>query len=118
MEYDVKRGVLTLEHNFAEAKPRSSGHPASYANTVEVDINVYIESVRRYNVQVGTWVNVFGYVREQITWQGNKQRGSKDLSTVYVDAVVIIPAGTIDIGSYERILRDAQEVDRRVNRLA
>ena len=108
-----------MEHNFAEAGPRSLGHPASYTNTVEVDINVYIESVKKhYNVQVGTWVNVFGYVREQTSWQGNKQCGSKDLPAVYVDAVMIIPAGTIDIGSYERILRDVQEVDRRVNRLA
>jgi hypothetical protein len=31
---------------------------------------------------------------------------------VSVDAVVILPAGAVDLGEYERILYDAQEVER------
>ena len=112
----MKRGVLTLEHNYAEGRPRSSGHAACYTNIVEVDINVYIESVKRYNIQIGTWLNVFGYVRDRPAPQGAKRRGSDRFPAIYVDAVMILPAGTIDVGSYERILRDAQEADRRVHR--
>ena len=112
----MKRGVLTLEHNYAEDRPRSSGHAAFFANTVEVDINVWIESARRYDVQIGIWLNVFGYVRERSAHQGAKRRGFDRVSAIYVDAVMILPAGIIDVGSYERILRDAQEADRRVHR--
>lgn len=122
-KYDIKIGVLTLEHNYSEARPRPSGDSASSINVVEVDANVVLDGLTRADVQVGAWLNVFGYVRERAAQEAKRRHGrppirhnSSRASGIYIDAVMVLSAGAIHVGEYERVLRDAQEADRRVNR--
>lgn len=75
---------------------------------MSVDINAVLETVTSEELRVGAWVNVLGYVRRSMT----------DGETIYVEAVVVFPAGAIALGEYERILHDSMEVERRVRRPA
>lgn len=94
--YNVAIGHLILEHNYH--------HPTESGNTViAVDINPLLESVTSEELRVGAWVNVLGYVRKQAQVSGN----SKD----YIEAVMVFPAGAVALGEYQRIVRDAQDVD-------
>ncbi|THC98310.1 hypothetical protein EYZ11_002171 [Aspergillus tanneri] len=74
--------------------------------TVSVDINPVLETVTSEELRVGSWINVLGYVRRSI--DANE--------TVYVEAVMVFPAGAIGLGEYERILHESMEVQRRVRR--
>ncbi|KAL2014020.1 hypothetical protein VTN00DRAFT_1545 [Thermoascus crustaceus] len=104
--YEVSTGHLVLEHNF----PPSSTvkEPAS----VPVDINHVLEDLKAEDLRVGAWLNVLGYVRER---DDDNRKGSAR-SSIYVEAVMVFSAGAVRVGEYERILRDSQEVDRRVPR--
>ena len=35
---------------------------------------------------------------------------------IYIEAIMAFSAGSIHVGEYERVLQDAQDVDKRVNR--
>lgn len=75
---------------------------------MSVDINAVLETVTSEELRVGAWVNVLGYVRR------SKNAGE----TIYVEAVMVFPAGAIALGEYERILYESMEVERRVQRPA
>lgn len=90
-----------------------------------MDITLLLETIKAEDLQVGAWLNVIGYVRQDEDEERQRQRHRKDQTTssssssssaIYVEAVMIFSAGAVNIGEYERILRDAQEVDRRVRR--
>ncbi|RAK95107.1 nuclear telomere cap complex subunit Ten1 [Aspergillus ibericus CBS 121593] len=100
--YNIPTGHLILEHNYPRQKPPQE--PPS----VSVDINAVLETVTSEELRVGAWVNVLGYVR-----RGDASLGS---SPVYVEAVMVFPAGAVALGEYERILQDALGVERRVRR--
>jgi hypothetical protein len=81
------------------------------------------------DVQVGAWLNILGYVRHRSALEleselekiGDKQRrrgGREPLPAIYIDAVMILSAGSIRVGEYERVLTDAQEAERRIRRPA
>ncbi|KAL1962488.1 hypothetical protein VTN77DRAFT_9609 [Rasamsonia byssochlamydoides] len=111
--YDISTGRLILEHKY----PTTSKTTTTSTTTVPVDINLLLETVKAEDLQVGAWLNVLGYVRENSSKDDdsrNHDRASN--SAIYVEAVMIVPAGPVNVGEYERILRDAQEVDRRVRR--
>lgn len=115
ISYHVSTGRLTLEHN----DPRRKGRPA----TVDVDISAVLETVTATDLSVGTWLNVLGYVRDEIRPLGYGQRqaqsrSKEDSRAVYIDAILLFPAGAFEIGHYERVLRDYQEVDRRFRGLS
>ncbi|KAL1961239.1 hypothetical protein VTO42DRAFT_3185 [Malbranchea cinnamomea] len=117
--YDASRGVITFEHNYTNAQTRRGNQATSSVNAVEVDVNLLLESLTHTEVQIGAWLNVFGYVREQVSpgfCPSSTSRGHIKANQVYVEAIMIIPAGAIRLGEYERVLQDAQEADRRVNR--
>lgn len=121
-QYDVTVGHLILEHNY----PRSKTEPS----TVSVDINAVLENLTSEELRVGSWLNVLGYVRESTpasslpSSQQDSQHSIEAPSTtvlvkvpprpVYVDAVMVFPAGAIALGEYERILRKVQDVERRI----
>ncbi|EAW08091.1 nuclear telomere cap complex subunit Ten1 [Aspergillus clavatus NRRL 1] len=105
--YHIPTGHLLLEHNYPRGK----------SARVAVDINAVLDSVTSEELRVGSWVHVLGYVRRYIN-ESNAPFAAKIAGPVYVDAVVVFSAGAIVLGDYERILRDAQEVDRRVARPA
>lgn len=118
----MNAGHLILEHNY----PRSKSDPS----TVAVDINVVLEDVTSEELRVGSWLNVLGYVRDSAlptssiySTQQSSQESSEITTTatsrtvpprpVYVEAIMVFPAGAIELGEYERILRNALDVERR-----
>ncbi|KGO76479.1 Telomere length regulation/capping, TEN1 [Penicillium italicum] len=93
---------------------------------VSVDINALLEDLTAEELRVGTWLNVVGYVRESepapppssfSSTLDDANRSSQRPSTVtprpvYIEAIMVFPAGAIAIGEYERILCDSQRVER------
>ncbi|KAJ5585124.1 uncharacterized protein N7459_004924 [Penicillium hispanicum] len=123
-QYNVNAGHLILEHNY----PRSRADPS----TVAVDINAILEDVTSEQLRVGSWLNVLGYVRDSTvptssfssTQQSSQESSQTPAATiftkvsprpVYVEAIMAFPAGAIELGEYERILRNAQDVERRMH---
>ncbi|CAG8898270.1 unnamed protein product [Penicillium egyptiacum] len=121
--YTITTGHLILEHNY----PRSKIAPSS----VSVDINALLEGLTAEELRVGTWLNVVGYVRESepvpslpppssfSSTPGDSNRPYERPSTipprpVYVEAIMVFPAGAISIGEYERILCNSQHVERMI----
>ena len=89
-----------------------------------------VQNLTAEDLHVGTWLNVLGYVRDTIppeasfsSQQSSLQSNSQGSVTppvkvpprpVYVDAVMVFPAGAIALGEYERILRNVQDVESRI----
>lgn len=122
-QYDISVGHLILEHNY----PRNRAEPS----VVSVDVNAILEDLTAEVLRVGSWVNVLGYVRDSASpaisfssSQLDSQQLDGDMGTmtpakvpprpVYIDAVMAFPAGAIALGEYERILRNSQDVERRL----
>jgi hypothetical protein len=101
---------LVLEHNYPRPKKPRKNPPS-----VAVDVNAILETITWEELCVGAWVNVIGYVRKAPTAAWVKEVASTPASmseSMHVDAVIVFPAGAIDLGEYERILSDSQEVER------
>jgi uncharacterized protein YeaC (DUF1315 family) len=60
---------------------------------VNLDIEHVLESAKQRDVDVGTWLNVIGYV------QHRKEKG------VFVQAVTMWDARNIDLKAYERAVQ-------------
>ncbi|KAL1988152.1 hypothetical protein VTN96DRAFT_682 [Rasamsonia emersonii] len=117
--YDISTGRLILEHKPAAASAASATTTPIPTTTVPVDINHLLETIKAEDLQVGAWLNVIGYVREDEEKRHSKdddERKKDQTPAIYVEAVMVFSAGAVNVGEYERILRDAQEVDRRVRR--
>jgi hypothetical protein len=123
-QYDVNTGNLILEHNY----PLKKTDP----NSVSVDVNAVLQDLTSEELRVGAWLNVLGYVRDSDTsspsfsssqLSSQQSTGPSETVTapirvtprpVHIDAVMVFPAGGIALGEYERILRNAQDVERRL----
>ena len=112
--YIISTGHLVLEHNY----PRAKTEPP----TISVDINALLESVTSEELCVGAWINVLGYVRNANHLPPNGEAVASGAVSktraVYVEGIMIFPAGPVALGEYERILREARNVDRRLGRLS
>lgn len=83
-EYLVKTATLRLTHN----------HPVSASPVVaNLDIEHVLERAKQRDVDVGTWLNVIGYVQQR------KEKG------VFVQAVAMWDAGNIDLEVYAKALQ-------------
>jgi hypothetical protein len=115
--YNVATGHLSLEHNY----------PRKTSNVVSVDINGILEDITSEALRVGAWLNVVGYVREIETVQPTSSFSSnEDVNQpnessskvpprpVYIEAIMVFPAGAIALGEYERILRNSQNVEQMI----
>ncbi|KAH6621930.1 CST complex subunit Ten1 [Boeremia exigua] len=80
-EYVVQTATLRLKHNYPAA---------SHAVIANVDVVHVLERIKTHEMEVGTWINVIGYVERR------KERG------VFVQAIAIWSAGNVDVGAYER----------------
>lgn len=63
--YNVTSGSLLLEHNYP-VRPRP-------LPCIQVDIHLLGGRVSRHESQVGTWLNVFGYIRQRTVKKKQKQ---------------------------------------------
>ncbi|CAE7180018.1 Ten1 domain containing protein [Pyrenophora teres f. teres] len=88
-EYIVETATLRLKHHY----PVSS--PPLIAN---VDIEHVLEKVKRHEVDVGTWLNVIGYVQ---------RRTNKGVS---VQALCIWDAGNPDLAAYTKAVEKRNEI--------
>ncbi|KAJ5130768.1 uncharacterized protein N7515_006807 [Penicillium bovifimosum] len=116
--YKISTGHLILEHNY----PRSKTTPSS----VSVDINGILEDVTAEALHVGTWLNVLGYVRDlepapppssfsstpDDASQPSQRPSTVPPRPVYIEAILVFPAGAIEIGEYERILCNNRDVEQ------
>ncbi|EAL88354.1 conserved hypothetical protein [Aspergillus fumigatus A1163] len=109
-------GHLILEHDYP--RRRFSTTAGTEPASVAVDVNAVLESVTAEELRVGAWVNVVGYVRSWDSDGGDADalRKLRMSSPVYVEAVIVFSAGVIELGEYERVLREALEVVRRIPR--
>ncbi|KAL4896530.1 telomere capping, CST complex subunit-domain-containing protein [Aspergillus ambiguus] len=95
--YNVKTGHLTLEHNYPRRRPPQQ------SPSVSVDVDAVLERLTSEALCVGAWVNVVGYVRRPVHQPDH----------VYIEAMMLFPAGPIVLDEYERILHDSLEAERR-----
>ncbi|RLL93950.1 hypothetical protein CFD26_102166 [Aspergillus turcosus] len=116
--YHIPTGHLILEHNYPRRRFPASAE--TERASVAVDVNAVLESVTAEELRVGAWVNVVGYVR---SWGSDSDGDDHDAlrklrmsSPVYVEAVMVFSAGVVELGEYERVLREALEVERRISR--
>lgn len=78
--------------------------------TIPVDINNLLQTIKRDQLEIGAWLNVIGYIREDLSDGDLPGSGKK----IYVEAVTVLSAGSINLAEYERTLRDMHEVERRI----
>ncbi|GIK02521.1 hypothetical protein Aspvir_006577 [Aspergillus viridinutans] len=114
--YHIPSGHLILEHDYPRRRFSSNAGPEPAS--VAVDVNAVLEAVTAEELRVGAWVNVVGYVR---SWGSDCNdhdilRKPRMSSPVYVEAVMVFSAGVVELGEYERVLREALEVERRILR--
>ncbi|KAJ5215083.1 hypothetical protein N7468_010762 [Penicillium chermesinum] len=123
-QYNFNEGHLVLEHHYPRNKPQPS--------SVTVDVNAVLENMNAEQLRVGAWLNIMGYIRDantsssftssQMDSQSESSQSSPGAMSagvtprpVCVEAVMVFSAGAIAVGDYERILRQAQEVEQRIN---
>lgn len=126
--YDIPRGTLRLVHQPVHS-PSPEHRVVAYA-----DINLLVGMLKSEVVAPGTWVNVIGYVSgsEAESSKSQKQaverqpgqkpaplsrlKSSKSRvkppkrTAVKLQAVMVWPAGSIDIGAYERAVMGRNEI--------
>jgi hypothetical protein len=86
----VKTATLRLKHDY----PVSSMPVIANLNFEHV-----LEQIKRHEVEVGTWLNVIGYVERR------KEKGKG----VFVQATALWAAGNIDLGAYEKAVEQRKE---------
>lgn len=100
---------MSLEHRYPAATPN--------APTACVDLNLLLSSLKSTDTQVGAWVNVMGYVTEPAALDLKERKAKVDVPKgreVFVQAIMLWSAGSINLGEYERVLKERQEVERRL----
>lgn len=107
--YDVMSGRLILEHNYPPLQRRNKSKDSVQARKVSVDIYHVLKTITRDQLQVGSWLNVFGYLRSEM--QGKEDTNNSQL---YIEAVMIADAGAIRIAEYEQSLTDIQAINQRL----
>jgi hypothetical protein len=118
--------------------PKTTFSKARGSAVVSVDTSNILQSVQRDDLQIGCWLNVLGYIRREQPHEDHhhglagpmahvktdthpRQTKKAELSAtrlnpIYVDAAIVFAAHGVRVDEYERILREAQEVERRIER--
>ncbi|KAF2119424.1 CST complex subunit Ten1 [Lophiotrema nucula] len=87
-EYVVSEANLRLKHNYP---------PSNDAKTANVNIVHVLESIKRANIDVGSWMNVIGYVERR------KEKG------IFVQAIAVWDAGNVDLVAYQKAVEARKE---------
>ncbi|KAF2133692.1 hypothetical protein P153DRAFT_419600 [Dothidotthia symphoricarpi CBS 119687] len=89
-EYVVTTGTLRLKHNYP---------PASQPTVANVDIEHVLERIKPHEMDVGTWINIIGYVERP-----------KEKKGVFVQAIAVWDAGNVDLELYQKAVDKRHEV--------
>lgn len=87
-EYVVSKATLRLKHDY----PTSTSHVVA-----NVDVEHVLERIKHHELDVGTWLNVMGYIEQR------KEKG------VFVQAVTVWSAGNIDLDAYEKAVEKRKQ---------
>lgn len=103
VEYDVKTGTVLLTHHY----------PASSASqtVARVNIDLVLESIESSSIQIGSWVNVIGYISAK-TVQSAHQAEVRNIpvnAEVAVRAILLWGAGDFKLKSYEDRLQERKD---------
>lgn len=85
----VQSATLRLKHHY----PKSSA-----PITAQVNVEHVLETTKRSELDIGTWVNVIGHFERRVG------------DNVFVQAVAIWDAGDVDLPRYETSVRARQKV--------
>jgi hypothetical protein len=88
-EYLLESATLRLKHDHLPSS--GTRKPAN------VNIQHVLESVQRHEVDVGSWINVIGYVERR------KEKG------VHVQAIAVWDAGNVDLHAYQSAVEKRKE---------
>lgn len=91
--YDAETTILVLRDHYPATAP-----------TVQVKIDNLLESMNHELLQVGSWVNVIGYIRPVAV----EAKGSKRSRTTFVDATMLWSAGAVKLNNYSAAVKDYQ----------
>jgi uncharacterized protein YbgA (DUF1722 family) len=84
----VQTATLRLKHNYPAA---------DIAAVANVDIVHVLERIKSREMDVGTWINVIGYVERHV------ERSKKN--EVFVQAIAVWDAGNVDVSAYEKAVQ-------------
>jgi hypothetical protein len=79
--YVIQTATLRLKHDYPQSES---------PKTANVNIRHVLETVKSSEVDVGSWINVIGYVEHR------KEKG------IFVQAVAVWSAGNVDVEAYEK----------------
>lgn len=80
-----------------------------------MDVTLLLAGLKREDMEVGTWVNVVGYVEGMVVeagremdglWKGEGGLGTGGAVKVGVKAIMLWGAGGVKVGEYERVLEE------------
>jgi hypothetical protein len=88
-DYVVNTATLRLKHKY----------PTSGSSTVaNVNVEHVLERLKHHELDIGTWLNVIGYVEHR------KEKG------VFVQAVTVWDAGDVNLEAYEKAIEKRKQV--------
>lgn len=90
-DYLLKSATLRLKHNYPVSNP---------PKIARVNIQHVLESVQRTEIDVGSWINVIGYVERQ------KPQG------IHIQALAVWEAGNVDLDAYQKAYEGRKEAAR------
>ena len=93
--YDITSGCLLLTHNYPENARRV---------VACVQLDHVLEATKQEDLQIGTLVNIIGYVSEKAPERILDVRKDIKGSRVVVDAVLLWSAGSVKLEEYEAAL--------------
>lgn len=79
-----------------------------------MDIYHVLDSITKDHLQVGNWLNVFGYIRSEKQEQHSQDHlvNGTFVGQFYVEAVMVSNAGAIHLAEYEQSLSEMHANDR------
>ncbi|KAF1836516.1 hypothetical protein BDW02DRAFT_566945 [Decorospora gaudefroyi] len=88
-EYIVQTATLRLKHHFPVSRP-----PV----VANLDIEHVLDRIKHHDIEVGTWLNVIGYVERR-----------QEAAGVFVQAIAVWDAGNVDLDAYEKAVEKRNE---------
>ncbi|KAL1592000.1 hypothetical protein SLS60_011592 [Paraconiothyrium brasiliense] len=87
-EYVLKSATLRLKHDYP---------PSNNPKIANVNIGHVLESIKRHEVDVGSWINVIGYIER------GKEKG------IHIQAVAVWDAGNVNLDAYQRAVEKRKD---------
>ncbi|KAF2458641.1 CST complex subunit Ten1 [Lineolata rhizophorae] len=99
-DYKVPSASLVLKHHYPAEQPHV---------TVYVDVEHILGCLTHAEVQVGAWLNVWGYIMPKLATRGGRKITKNAERVVRVQAAYVNSADGVDVGMYERRLQKLKD---------